>query len=72
MATPAQRLQVERLSYPAMQPREIIVWRNWLKENEPRFSRYEYNIRLGGGLDPGPSFTPERSEERRVGKECRL
>jgi hypothetical protein len=42
--------------------REILIWKNWLQANESRFGRYEYNIRLGEGQDPGASYTP--SERR--------
>lgn len=62
MGTPAQTLQQERLSYPGMLPREIIVWRNWLKLHEKEFDTFEYNVRVGAGVDPGDSFPePERT-----------
>jgi hypothetical protein len=53
---PAQRFQADRLAYPGMQLREILVWKNWLYQNSTRFNRYEYNVRLGDGVDPGPSY----------------
>lgn len=56
MASLALRMQEDRLRYAAMQPREILIWRNWLKSNVLRFDRYEYNVRLGTGTDPGPSY----------------
>lgn len=58
--SPAIRMQVDRLKYPGMQVREILIWKNWLYQNSTRFDRYEYNVRLGEGVDPGPSF-PESS-----------
>jgi hypothetical protein len=39
-----------------MQLREILIWKNWLYQNSTRFDRYEYNVRLGEGVDPGPSY----------------
>ena len=57
--TPAQKLQSERLSYPGLLPREIIVFRNWLKLHESEYDRFEYNVRLGDGFDPGPTFDPK-------------
>jgi hypothetical protein len=39
-----------------MLPREILIWKNWLYTNSTRFDRYEYNVRLGEGVDPGPSY----------------
>lgn len=59
MATPAQKLQAERLSFPGMLPREIIVFREWLRQHEKEFDRFDYNVRIGDGQDPGPSFPPE-------------
>src|SRR5260370_1001886 len=53
---PAQRFQVDRLRFPGMQLREILIWKNWLYQNSTRFDRYEYNVRLGSGVDPGPSY----------------
>lgn len=54
--TPAQKLQSERQKYPGMLPREIIVLRNWLKLHEAEYDRFDYNMRLGAGFDPGPTF----------------
>jgi hypothetical protein len=56
--TPAQKLQAERLTYPGLLPREIIVLRNWLKLHESEYDRFDYNVRLGDGFDPGPTFEP--------------
>lgn len=55
MSTPAQILQAERLKYPGMLPREIIVMRNWLKLHESEYDRFQFNVRLGAGHDPGAS-----------------
>src|SRR5258707_13801836 len=60
LANPAIRFQVDRLRFPGMQVREILIWKNWLYANSTRFDRYEYNVRLGDGVDPGPSY-PESS-----------
>jgi hypothetical protein len=53
---PAIRFQADRLKFPGMQLREILIWKNWLYQNSTRFDRYEYNVRLGDGVDPGPSY----------------
>ena len=61
MSTPpgvAQRLESERLRYPAMLPREIIVWRSWLKQHEKEYDFFAYNVRVGAGFDPGESVQP--------------
>jgi hypothetical protein len=53
---PAIRFQADRLRFPGMQLREILIWKNWFYGNSTRFDRYEYNVRLGDGVDPGPSY----------------
>jgi hypothetical protein len=55
-ASPAIRMQADRLKFPGMQVREILIWKNWLYLNSTRFDRYEYNVRLGDGVDPGQSY----------------
>jgi hypothetical protein len=55
-SSPAIRFQGDRLRYPGMQLREILIWKNWLYQNSTRFDTYEYNVRLGDGVDPGPSY----------------
>jgi hypothetical protein len=59
MATVAQRLQAERLKYPGLLPDEIIVFRAWLKLHESEFDSFDYNVRIGQGQDPGPTFSDE-------------
>src|SRR5260370_13493388 len=62
-AKPAVRFQVDRLRLPGMQLREMLIWKNWLYGNSTRFDRYEYNVRLGDGVDPGPSY-PDSSRRQ--------
>ena len=54
--TPAQVLQQHRLNYPGMLPREIIIFREWLKQHESEYDRIDYNVRIGSGTDPGPGW----------------
>ena len=53
---PAQTLQAERLTYPGLLPREILIWQAWLKLHESQFTAYQYNVRVGTGVDPGPAY----------------
>lgn len=52
----AQRLQAERLRFPGMLPREIVVWVAWLQLHESEYSGWQYNVRIGKGDDPGPTY----------------
>lgn len=53
---PAITLQSERLKYPGMLPREILIFKNWLKTNESAYDSFQYDVRLGQGRDPGPNY----------------
>jgi hypothetical protein len=57
MSSPAQTLQAERLKYPGLLPREIIVLRAWLRLHESEYDRFDFNYRVGTGFDPGPSIS---------------
>jgi hypothetical protein len=39
-----------------MQVDEILVWRNWLQLHQREYDRFDYNVRIGTGVDPGPAF----------------
>lgn len=54
--TPAQKLQVDRLRFPGMLPREVLIFRNWLGSHESEYDSFDYNSRIGSGFDPGPSW----------------
>jgi len=58
MGTLAQRLQSERLRYPGLLPEETLVLRAWLALHQGEYDRFDYNIRIGKGEDPGPQFDP--------------
>lgn len=59
MAGVAQRFQADRLNFPGMLPREIIVWKAWLELHEKEYERFDYNVRVGAGDDPGPSYSDD-------------
>jgi hypothetical protein len=48
--------QCDRTSYPGMMPRECVILSAWLKLHEPEYDRFEYNRRIGAGVDPGPAW----------------
>jgi len=53
MSTPATPLESDRLSFPALLPAEIAVWRAWLRLHQAEYDRFDYNARVGPGFDPG-------------------
>jgi len=62
MATAAQRFAVDRSKFPGMQIDEILVWKAFLAAQQGSYDRFDYNTRLGAGVDPGPTVVePYRS-----------
>ena len=59
MTTPAQLLQSERLKYPGLLPDEVLVLRAWLTLHQGEYDKFDYNMRIGQGIDPGPNYSPE-------------
>jgi hypothetical protein len=59
MGTVAQRLESELLKYPGMQADETLVWRTWAALHQSEYNRFDHNIRLGEGADPGPAYLPQ-------------
>ena len=57
--TPAQLLANERLQWPGMLPREVIIFREWLRLHAGEFDRFDGNVRIGAGHDPGPTWPDE-------------
>ncbi len=57
MATPAQRLMDLRQKYPGMAPREVIIFQQWQITHGAEFDRFDYNVRIGNGTDPGPQYS---------------
>src|SRR6266478_2003671 len=58
MATPAQRLMDLRQKYPGMAPREVIIFQQWQNEHGSEYDRFDYNVRIGNGTDPGEQYSP--------------
>lgn len=52
----AKRMQSERTKFPGMLPREILIFKNWLAMHETEYDRFDYNVRIGAGVDPGPTW----------------
>lgn len=57
MTNLSQTLQSERVRFPGLLPEEILVLRAWLTLNQQNYDRFDYNMRIGQGTDPGPTFS---------------
>jgi hypothetical protein len=72
MGTPAQRLQSERLKYPGLLPDEVLVLRAWLVLHEHEYDRFDYNMRIGQGIDPGANYSPEVRKQAVMNTQLRI
>jgi hypothetical protein len=51
--------EIAKPSYEGMPPLSVPLWRQFLPFYADKFESFEYNVRVGQGLDPGPGATPE-------------
>ncbi|SRR5712692_3941272 len=56
MATTAQRLLADRMKIPALVPGEIVIFYRWLELHPTEYDRFDFDMRIGQGEDPGPTF----------------
>lgn len=49
----------KRRYYEGLNEPSTELWRKWLELYEDRFDSFEYNVRVGRGLDPGPNASEE-------------
>ena len=57
--------------YPHMKPKDIHIWEQFIRANAGFFESVDYDLKVGDGVVMGDINKDVRSEERRVGKECR-
>jgi hypothetical protein len=70
--SPAQATESERLQFPAMIPREREVWRAWLKQHQSAYDRFDYNVRVGPWIDPGPAHMAEMRQMAKLVTQKRI
>jgi hypothetical protein len=46
--------EINKASYPGLIPQAADLWRKFLALYADKFQTFEYNVRVGQGLDPGP------------------
>ena len=72
MVDRAIQAETERLTYPAMLPAEIDVWRGWLAKHQGEYERFEYNVRVGPGADPGPNYPQSVRDQAILNTQARI
>lgn len=56
---------MDRHLFPAMLPRETAIWKSFLAHYGDGFTNFQYNVRVGQGFDPGPTF-PDFSRQAAI------
>lgn len=72
MANPAQRLESDLQKYPGMLVDETVVWRAWALIHQAEYDRFDHNLRLGPGHDPGPAFLPSVRKAEVLNSQMRI
>ena len=54
------------LRYEGLNDQAAALWRQWLALYEDQFASFAYNVRVGQGLNPGPSATDQMREYWRL------
>lgn len=72
MGTLAQRLESERFKYPGLLPDEVLVLRAWLALHQSEYDRFDYNMRIGQGIDPGDAYSPEVRKQAILNTQLRI
>lgn len=49
--------ELDRPTYPGLNPSATALWRIWLKYYETSFESFQYNVRVGQGIHPLASLT---------------
>ena len=72
MSPLASSVQSERLKYPGLLPEEILVLRAWLVLHQTEYDRFDYNMRIGQGIDPGDAYSPEVRRQAILNTQLRI
>lgn len=59
MATASNLPPEVRRRFGSLLPREVLVLVAWLKLHEAEYDRWQFDVRIGKGFDPGPGFTED-------------
>ncbi len=57
MSSPPQPQPLsDRDRFPGLLPVEVAILRPWLAKHEKEYDRFDFNVRVGAGFDPGPTW----------------
>lgn len=55
--------EIDRASYPGLITSSVDLWRKWLKYYGDMFTNYQYNVRVGQGIQAPAYLTPEEAAQ---------
>ncbi len=62
----------DRQRYPGLHPAEVPILRAWLKLHEKEYDRFDFNVRVGGGDDLGPTYTDAERAQWKANTQKRI
>ncbi len=62
----------DRQKYPGLHPAEVPILRAWLAQHEKDFERIDFNVRVGGGDDLGPTYSDEARRQWKLNTQKRI
>lgn len=54
--------EVDRGSYPGLNTSSVDLWRKWLKYYQDAFVNFQYNVRVGQGIQAPAYLTPDEAK----------
>jgi len=58
--------------YPGLLPAESAIFRAWAQANPDAFDSVDFNVRVGPGFDPGPTWTPSQRQNAVMNTQWRI
>jgi hypothetical protein len=58
--------------FPAFLEKETNIWNAYLTQHPGQFQTLDYNVRVGKGFDPGPSFTDSARRDAIMNSQLRI
>ena len=56
MSTPYDRLKAAGIKFPGLLPAEALIFNAWQNLHIREYDYFAFNVRIGAGVDPGPSW----------------
>jgi hypothetical protein len=58
--------------YPHFLPRESVIWTAFLASPQNVYTDFDYDVRVGKGFDPGPSYDAQTRQNAIINSQLRL